>query len=291
MNRDLALQKALTCLDGLSVGDAFGELFFRFSPESTLPEDLPAGPWPWTDDSHMAISIVEILARYGHIDQDALAQAFARRFIRDPYRGYAGGAAWLLRQLVQGGDWRDLSPRLFGGGSYGNGAAMRVAPVGAYFFKDLNRAGQEAALSAMVTHAHPEARAGAAAVAVAAGIAANRPYPRGKDFLKEVLGLVPESLTKEGIKRALEIPAEDLKRAAQELGTGYEVSVQDTVPFCLWSAAFHLDDYSAALWWTVKGLGDRDTTCAIVGGITALSAPEVPASWLLRREKLEDIIE
>ena len=291
MDRQTSLSKALRSLEGLSTGDAFGELFFSLSPRQYSPADLPSGPWRWTDDTHMALSIVEILARYGHFDQDALARAFARRFVQEPYRGYASGARSLLQQVAKGVDWRELSPRLFGGGSYGNGAAMRVAPVGGYFFRDLKRAASEARLSAVVTHAHPEAQAGAVAVAVAAGIAANRPTPKGSDFLKEVLPYVPGGLTKGGIQSARRIPADDLEIAARELGTGYEVSAQDTVPFCLWSAAYHLDNFEEALWWTVKGLGDRDTTCAIVGGIVALSAPEIPDSWLQRREPLKKYME
>jgi ADP-ribosylglycohydrolase len=286
MDTQTALGKALRSLEGLSTGDAFGELFFSRSPHQNSLSDLPSGPWRWTDDTHMALSIVEILSRYGHIDQDALAQAFARRFVQEPYRGYAGGAMRLLQQVANGDDWRELSPRLFGIGSYGNGAAMRVAPVGGFFFQDLKRAASEARLSAVVTHAHPEAQAGAIAVAVAAGMAASQPLLRGEDFLKEVLPYVPEGITKERLQSAMRIPADDLIDAAKELGTGYEVSAQDTVPFCLWSAAYHLDNFQEALWWTVKGLGDRDTTCAIVGGIVALSVPEIPTSWLKRREPL-----
>lgn len=52
--------------------------------------------------------------------------------------------------------------RLFyGQGSYGNGAAMRVAPLGAYFADDLALATQQARLSAEVTHAHAEGLIGA----------------------------------------------------------------------------------------------------------------------------------
>ncbi len=165
MSIDVRLEKALLSLDGLSVGDAFGELFFTISPHGSST-GLPPGPWRWTDDTHMALSIVEILQTYGHIEQDALAKAFARRFSEEPHRGYAGGAKRLLRQVANGADWRKISPRLFGTGSYGNGAAMRVAPVGAFFYDDLQRAAQEAQLSAVVTHAHIEAQAGAMAVAI-----------------------------------------------------------------------------------------------------------------------------
>ena len=286
-DQNTPLAYALKSLDGLSVGDAFGELFFRRSPYETKFEQLPTC-WEWTDDTHMALSIVEILKIYGHIAPDTLALAFARRYKNDPHRGYAGGAHQLLNYVAKGGDWRDISPRLFGTGSYGNGSAMRVAPVGGYFYNDLKRASEEAQLSAVVTHAHPEGKAGAMAVAVAAALAVNRPYPTGNYFLKEVLPYVPDGITKERIHLALQIPPEALTEATIQLGTGSQVSAQDTVPFCLWSAAHHLDDYEAALWWTAKGAGDVDTTCAIVGGIVALSAPEIPQRYLERREPIEN---
>jgi hypothetical protein len=54
------------------------------------------------------------------------------------------------------------------------------------------------------------------------------------------------------------------------LGNGTNVTSQDTVPFALWCAARHLHDYEEALWTIVAGLGDRDTTCGIVGIIIAL---------------------
>jgi len=234
----------------------------------------------------MALSIVEVLREHGRIDQEALAQSFARRYQEDPGRGYAGGAARLLHRIACGADWRELSPRLFGSGSYGNGAAMRAAPIGAYFHDDLERAAEEARSSAVVTHAHPEGQAGAIAVAVAAAIVANRPHPTGTDLLGKILPHVPESLTRERIQKAMRISSHTLYDAARRLGTGSEVSAQDTVPFCLWSAAYHTESFEDALWWTAKGLGDCDTTCAIVGGIVALSAPEIPDLWLERREPL-----
>lgn len=283
-----ALTNSTRSLNGLSVGDSFGELFFRRSPYKTKFEDLPKSPWPWTDDTHMALSILETLEKYGRIEQDELAKAFARRYSEDPYRGYAGGARRLLSSVGRGEDWRDISPKLFGIGSYGNGAAMRATPIGGYFCNDLQRAAHEAELSAEITHFHLEGKAGAIAVAVAAALAANKPYPTGKDFLGTVIRFVPEGITKSRLVAALDVHANDLLQAMRELGTGNEVSAQDTVPFCLWSAAYHMDNFEDALWWTVKGLGDCDTTCAIVGGIVALSA-EIPARWLERREPLNVI--
>lgn len=62
----------------------------------------------------------------------------------------------------------------------------------------------------------------------------------------------------------------------------------DTVPFALLCASRHLDNYEEAFWQTVAGLGDRDTTCAMVGGVVALSVGEVgmPGRWVASREAL-----
>ena len=287
MDIDRAIANALKSLDGLSVGDAFGELFFRYSPFENTFDDLPDSPWKWTDDTHMALSIVEILKAHHRIDQDELAKAFARRYRQEPYRGYAGGAHRLLSEVSTGANWRDISPKLFGNGSYGNGGAMRAAPIGGFFYDDLTRAAKEAEFSAEVTHAHPEGKAGAIAVAVAAAVAAMRPYPVGQDFLKEVIPFIPDGITKSRTEMALEIPPDAFIEAVRQLGSGSEVSAQDTVPFCLWNTAYHLDNYETALWSTVKALGDRDTTCAIVGGIVALSTAAIPEAWLNRREPLK----
>jgi len=66
------------------------------------------------------------------------------------------------------------------------------------------------------------------------------------------------------------------------LGNGSMVTAQDTVPFALWSAACHPNDYEEALWTTVGGLGDRDTTCAMVGGVVVMSTGvrAIPKEWL-----------
>lgn len=272
-------------LEGLSLGDAFGEVFIGRLP-GRLEADLPPGPWPWTDDTHMALSVLEVLYERGGIDQDALASAFARRFATEPWRGYAGGAQALLRQVAAGHDWRIAAPALFGNGSYGNGAAMRAGPIGGCFWRDPERAAREAQRSAVITHAHPEGQAGAAAVAAAAAIAAQPSPPAGAAFLRAVLPFVAAGETRHRIELAVDLPGDAIETAVARLGSGQNVSAQDTVPFCLWSAAHHLQDFKEALWWTVRGMGDCDTTCAIVGGIVSLAVAELPEDWLQHREPL-----
>ncbi|MEO7000605.1 MAG: ADP-ribosylglycohydrolase family protein, partial [Ktedonobacterales bacterium] len=177
-----------------------------------------------------------------------------------------------------------------------NGAAMRVAPLGAYFADDLDRVVEQATRSAEATHAHAEGIAGAIAVAVAAAQAArlhdSQLIPRGADFLDLVLPYVPESEVRAGIEQARKVRATArITNVVKRLGNGAHISAQDTVPFTLWCAAQHLNDYEAALWLTVSGLRDRDTTCAIVGGIVAahVGIEGIPVEWRARREPLPAI--
>lgn len=276
-------QKMRRSLDGTSVGDAFG-MRILLRPELLVSRTLPAATWRWSDDTHMTLSVVENLAMHGRIDQDSLIAAFARRYAEDPHRAYGLGVRKLLEQ-VGSRPWQELTTAVFANGSWGNGAAMRATPIGAYFSDDLSCAAAEAILSATVTHAHPEGQAGAAAVAVAAALAAQPAPPVGREFLEAACPYVPAGAVLDGIEKALHIAPEEHAQAVAVLGTGRQISAQDTVPYCLWCAAHHLDNFEEALWTTIAGLEDGDTTCAIVGGIVALAAP-IPAEWLAAREAL-----
>src|SRR6266542_1380907 len=154
------LGRARLALEGLSVGDAFGQRFF-VSPsvvESFIESRaMPAPPWYWTDDTAMGISIYETLRDYGRIDQDSLDNRFAHRYRRDPARGYGGTAHSILTTISLGEPWQQVAREAFNGqGSMGNGGAMRVAPIGAYFSSDLGAVIHHARASAEPTHAHPD---------------------------------------------------------------------------------------------------------------------------------------
>lgn len=288
------LARARTALEGLSVGDGFGEQFFV---DSTVVEGLieeraePEAPWPYTDDTEMALSILATLVEHGQIDQEYLAREFAGRY--DPGRGYGPAMHRILRRIGGGEPWRAVAASVFAGqGSYGNGAAMRVAPLGAYFADDLDAVVAQARRSAEVTHAHPEGIAGAVAVAAGAAWACRLrggPVPPVPSFLERVVESVPDSEVRERLRHAQTLPASaSVRLAVAALGNGSKVSAQDTAPFALWCAARRLDDFAEAMWLAVSGLGDRDTTCAIVGGIVAgyVGRDGIPADWRAAREPL-----
>ncbi|MBT6176355.1 MAG: ADP-ribosylglycohydrolase family protein [Deltaproteobacteria bacterium] len=294
-----SIERAYLSLNGLSVGDALGETFFGPNAEAMSAiarREVPAGPWRYTDDTQMAISVVAALQSAGQIDPQILGQSFAKHY--DTSRGYGPSTAELLEAVATGEDAQKKALASHGGqGSYGSGAAMRVAPLGAFFADDLSRVVHEAQASAMPTHTHCEAIAGTIAIAVASALATKVGDGRdmsSTDFLKHVLLRTPESVTRNGINTVYHIDGQtDPHSVAEQVGSGQSLSAQDTVPFALWCAANNLHSYEDAFWKTVSGLGDRDTTCAMVGGIVAMSARStgIPEAWLRAREPIGDLIQ
>src|ERR1700744_5786341 len=162
---ETCMTRALESLEGLSCGDAFGECFFdakNRTPEARASRVLPPAPWRFTDDTAMAVSVYACLGRFGGMEPEWLAESFARHY--DPERGYGHAMNALLTRLsaIGAATWFEEAQDQFDGqGSYGNGAATRVAPVGAYFAYNLSLVAEQATLSAIATHCHPEGIAGA----------------------------------------------------------------------------------------------------------------------------------
>lgn len=291
------LQRALLSLEGLAIGDALGEMLSTRAEHAFELADsdlLPNGPWLHTDDTEMAIAVVQTLAAAEQIHNDTLAMRFVQRYQLDPERGYGAGTRHQLQRMLAGASWQVTSHEAFeGAGSKGNGGAMRVAPVGAYFFDDMERVIRGAETSCMVTHSHPEAIAGAIAVAVAAAAATrlreNRNSHASARLLEQVLQHTPDSEVKEGLVLASQLSKDTPTReTALALGNGSLVTAPDTVPLAIWCAAHHLHDYRSAVLTAITANGDSDTLAAIVGGIVSLAVGRegIPAPWRAAKERL-----
>jgi ADP-ribosylglycohydrolase len=290
------LARARISLEGLSTADSLGG-YFEFT--NTMSEGrqrrLPSAPWPYTDDTQMALSIYTILAVHDGIDQDALALHFAEHY--EP-RGYGAGTRAMLAKIRKGEHWQTITHRRGqGGGSWGNGGPMRIAPLGVYFADDLAAVVEQTRLATVVTHAHPEAIAGSIAVAVAAALAYRagqaQKRPARHELLTEILSHTPDSLVKTGIAQARDLPDDTPHTdVVQLLGNGYDISSHHTVPLCLWHAGMYLDNYEEAIWQTINAGGDADTLAAIVGGIVAAytGVTAIPPIWRQNREPLPDWI-
>jgi hypothetical protein len=142
---------------GAVVGDAVGAPFERkIAYEPYLLNGLfrEIDYLPYTDDTHMTIGIAEFLLERGQFYGAHMAPVFARNFAHEPWRGYAESPFQVLFYIVNGAHWEQASRALFNNsGSYGNGGAMRVAPI-ALVSTDLDDVATLAHRTALITHAH-----------------------------------------------------------------------------------------------------------------------------------------
>ncbi len=292
-----ALARARLSLEGVSLGDSLGA-FFEMSSMGRMinviqQRQLPNVEWHFTDDTNMALSIYEILRRFGEINQDELVKSFVLHF--DRMRGYGPGMRSLMAHVSQGRAWQEVAVQLFQGGSFGNGGAMRIAPLGAYFADDLPKLITETTKATETTHAHPEGIAGAIAVSVATAIAwqnREKPLSRG-DFIEQILPHIPNGDVRLNCLLAQKLPSSEhiaIHEIVARIGNGSRVTAQDSVPFVLYCAGEKPNHFEDAFWLTASGGGDVDTTCAMVGGIVAMSIgmDGLPSEWIKRRESLPD---
>ena len=294
MNLTEPLERAQLALIGLAIGDAIGG-FFEFSQgklsHHITDRTLPKGIWHWTDDTQMALSVFAILRKCSTTDQDLLAESFAQHYERS--RGYGMSTRSVLKRIRQGESWQTSSNTVFDGkGSFGNGGASRVPPLGAFFADDLSQVVEQATLSVVVTHSHPESIAGTIAAAIATALAwrlrSDQQMSR-KKFLEQVIAFVPKSEVHEKLIAAREFDENiSIQEAASILGNGSKATAQTTVPFAIWCASDFRQSFSEVTWHALEGQGDCDTVCAIIGGITVMRVGQdgIPTAW---RESCEPL--
>ena len=130
-------ERSRGCLLGLAVGDAAGRyyegvepgwLMLEFKDPLALIKQAEQRDLRYTDDAQMAIALAETLVQFGQVDEAGLCKSFVENY--HPWRGYGRGARVVLEAMEEGRDYKHIAATHFPGGSYGNGAAMRVTPIG-----------------------------------------------------------------------------------------------------------------------------------------------------------------
>lgn len=230
---------------GAIVGDIIGSAY-EFTEQKRYDfELLPEGS-RFTDDSVMTIAVAYWLAHYdenGLTDAQLIAtmQRFGRKY---PFAGYGSSFnSWL---------WSE-NPQPYN--SWGNGAAMRVSPVGLYA-ETLDEALDLAKRTAEISHNHPEGIKGAQAVAAAVWMAKHK---HTKDEIRDY------------ITNKFQY---DLARTIDDIRPTYQwdVSCQGSVPesiICFLEGKDFVDVVRLA----VSLGGDADTMACIAGSIAACIYP------------------
>ncbi len=226
---------------GAIAGDVIGSVYEASPVKTTDFELFPPGS-RFTDDTVLTVATAEALLGDG--DYAGAYRRYGRAY---PNAGYGGSFyRWLLSE--------DAGPY----NSWGNGAAMRVSPVG-FALETVDEVLAEAARSAAVTHNHPEGIKGAQATALAVFLARS-----GAD--------------KENIRSEIQDRfGYDLTRSLDAIRPAYrfDVSCQGSVPESL-IAFLESTDYESAVRNAISLGGDADTMACIAGGIAQAFYGAVP---------------
>lgn len=288
--------KFLGCLIGTAIGDALGARregrgMSRSEDIVSLAEKLEQ--LIYTDDTHMTIGIAESLIERKGFDGEHMAQTFTKNYEAEPWRGYGPGPPRIFGMIKSGEAWYSAANRLYRGGSFGNGSAMRVAPVGLLYSRDLEKLREIACQSSYITHSHELGKEGAALQACAVALALNTPSDEDIDretFLSRLQNSVQDQLYKEKIAQIRELIGEqDKARVVAVLGNGIEAP--RSVPTTIYCFLRQPQSYKDTVIYAISLGGDTDTIAAMAGAISGayLGIEAIPSEWRAKLENREYI--
>jgi poly(ADP-ribose) glycohydrolase ARH3 len=236
----------------------------------------------YTDDTEMMIGILETIVVKGYFDPESTARNFLNNF--HPERGYGARIYGLIEKLKAGVPWDQV-----GTDSFGNGSAMRVAPIGFFFYDNPDRIIEAAILSSRITHLHPEGIAGAVAQALAVGFAVSQSL-EGKaidpHFFVESIAERIEPINKQfslRLRKLKTIGPKTSNDLITSLLSLYRCNVKaiEAVPPAIGAFLF-TNNFREAVLLAVSLGGDTDTIGAMAGAIAGgyYGWREIPPEWL-----------
>ncbi|MFP4311582.1 MAG: ADP-ribosylglycohydrolase family protein [Nitriliruptoraceae bacterium] len=289
---------------GTALGDALGAPFEgqrNVRVHEIIQTIGNPDPLRWTDDTHMAIALAEsLLACNGTVEAQHLGDTFAAAYHDQPWRGYAAGPPTVFALAADGMPYLEAARSLFGGGSYGNGGAMRAAPAAILAYPDLARATGLAAAQARVTHAHPIGIDGAVLFAGAIVQAASAPSTSTGSAgetrldLTPILGYLTTAEMRERLQRMIGVH-DDPHRLTELAGRfGSRVSARESVPAAVAVFLANRDDPIAAITAAISLGRDTDTVAAMAGALAGAHQgmagfPEHLLARLEDRDRIEHL--
>jgi ADP-ribosylglycohydrolase len=301
--QDLLTERSSGAFLGLALGDAFGRPleFARGDDVRTRPVSIEPGKFKWTDDTHMAIYLAKaVLDVSGKpFDEEAFGNAVGRRFVEwlhDPLTPTTAPGTTCISGAMQFeacGDWQKSGDP----GSDGCGAVMRIAPL-AMAFRDDTLA-KAARISAVVTHAHPNA----VAAAVAGSLLLRLVLENGLSptAVHEVIRFLQSDVPKSSVVAAtLTAALEEAKSTSRWLN---EAAISEgeggwrspsALGLAVTSALRFQHDFARAVEFAARIDGDSDSVAALAGmyvgaGLGRRALPEAWLSVLPQRDLIEEL--
>lgn len=220
----------------------------------------------FTDDTVCTIGVANAILKYKNPTPEQFGECIQEMCKKHPNRGYGG----MFRK------WID-NPVPYG--SYGNGSAMRVSPVG-FYAHNVEECLELAKNSALCSHNDPEGVKGAQAIALA--IYVMKQKLRTRSSVRDILN-----------KYYQEYASKTLDEIRPEYR--FDSTCQGSVPIAL-LAFLESKDYEDCLKLAISMGGDSDTIAAMAGGIAYAYYEKIPQTifdqvWDVLDNEMIDIVE
>jgi len=286
MPQNELLSKFIGSMLAAALGDSMGATFYKRSREGMLR---------YTDDTAMMIALAEsIIENRGAINPIKLAWKFVETYEKEPWRGYGPGPPRIFRLIKRGEGPLELDKRFYPGGSYGNGAAMRIAPVGLFFHDDIERLKVAVEASCKPTHNNLLGIEGALieALSVAEALKIRRDEEADpKEFIEKLVPLASTDIYRRKLMKILELVQNgDPSKVVRELGNSVEAfNSVPTAIYCYLRGKEPLKAIELA----IQLGGDRDTIACMAGAIAGAhrGSEALPHDLLKRLENREYIMQ
>jgi len=276
---------------GLAIGDALGMPYEGWDPASIKGSlgKLEFKPAPFrglasgqfTDDTKMALCHLDSLIEKRRVDAEDIARKFLAWFKSGDWRGIGGTTLRAMKKLEKGASWKESG--ISGKYAAGNGGAMRIAPVGLFYTKDIENLREGVEKAVIITHNNEEAVEGAVAIAYLVARGAEKGVLEEKEGLfSELLDFLKPSEVKKNLIEAVDLLEENLSpsEAARVLGnSGYVV---ESVASAIYSFFYSPHDFRKAAFEALLCGGDTDTICAMTGTISGAFLGEKSIPFELR---------
>lgn len=275
----------IATLVGCAIGDALGNPFEMKPAVSPLlvrwDGQFKAGGTFWkgeagqyTDDTLMSIALASSLIDKQCFDPEDVAKAYLAWYDSGNTRGIGTTTAGAIVNLKNGASWQEsgLTHSFDGLPAGGNGTAMRAAPIGLAYRKNLEQLLSVAMQDASITHNSDEPKMGSIAVALGTALLSMGDVPVVKGSSVGAFAAVinvlsaTECMVTEKMKFAYQLWQDEVapRQALAQIGTsGYVPETVAAAFYCLAAT----DNFKDCVVMAVKGGGDTDTTAAVAGAL------------------------
>src|SRR5262245_11074106 len=277
----------LGSLLGTAIGDALGRPVkgwsaSRIEREHRQVREMLGHPrGRYTEDTETMIVLAEWLLEEQGLEGESLARRLRDRY--DPGRDYGRTTTDVMRRLRAGESWETAGEHAFARGSFGNGAAARIAPCALRFHREPDELARVVEVSSLVTHSHPLGVAGALLQARQIALVlefAGEPFDPSS-FIVDLRSATTSIEFRHKLRTVEECLERRAPRPVVRDRLGANATALGSVPTALFCFLSHAESFEEAVGSAVDLGGETDSIGAMTGAIAGArhGAAAIPARW------------